>query len=1608
LIPATIKVEKRRLFFARTLFTLLFIFLAAALFAQPRASFSADTSRGCAPLVVHFTDQSTGTPTSWRWDLGNGNTSFTQNPAATYFSPGTYTVKLVVTNALGADSVVKTNYVTAYASPTIDFSASQTTGCFPLTVQFTDLSDPGGGNASSWLWDFGDGTLDSVKNPSHTYINIGNYNVSLRIKNANGCENTLTRPAYIRITSGTLADFNFTAPNSCRPPTTIIFTNQSTGVGTLSYNWQFGDGGASTQASPSHTYNTSGNYTVTLIVKNSFGCTDTITKNNAIIIGTVTASFNAPAQICAGKVFTINNTSSPAPTGAAWTFGDNTSSSQLNPSKVYAVPGNYSIKLVGDFGACKDSIVKSITVLDKPLADFNTIDTNSCKAPFTVSFNAAITNSVSHQWFFGDGNTSSEANPKHTYSGFGAYDVILVTTNGMGCTDTVVKKKYIQITRPRVSITNLPWEGCVPYTFQPVINVLTNDVLTGYQWDFGDGNSSLLPQPSNKYDKPGTYTIKLVYTTDGGCTDSTVVPGAIRIGELPIPNFTALPPVTCAFLPVQFTNTSTGAVGDEWLWDFGDGTTSNLQNPSHFYSDTGRFTIKLVVSSNGCKSALTIRNMVYIQPPIARFFDSSSCDSRFTKWFRDRSIEAHSWFWDFGDGITSTLQNPVHTYAAKGNYIVSLTVKNGTCEHTTRRSLKVIYEKAGFSASDTVICKGSGVTFTANNINLQNIIAFNWSFGDGNHAGGNNVVTHIYRQSGKYDVRLIIADINGCADSLMKPAYIRADGPTANFSTAAPAVCTNTVILFTDASASDGTHPLVKWIWNYDDGKKDTLSAPPFQHSYTNAGNYNVKLNVIDSKGCIDSVTKFSAVLISKPAPVFLSPDSLSCANKPIRFLNQTTSNTPTSYLWRFGDGQTSTLLQPVHSYNTEGDYSIQLIATDRYGCIDSLTKTKYIRIMNPRAIFTVSDSVVSCPPLVVNFTNQSLNYISYEWHFGDNTQSALNNPLHFYTFPGTYRATLVITSRGGCIDSSFKLITVRGPEGKFTYDNKESCSPSVVNFKGTTKDKATFTWDFGDGDVVSTSDSNISHTYSRIGHYLPKMILVDPQGCRVPNPGPDTIKIFGASAKFLSSQRILCDSGIVNFTDSSQANDPVIQYRWDFGDGHSSSLQNPSHFYTQNGNYPVQLIVTTQRGCKDTADLPLPVRIVQSPLVAITGDTGKCTPAVLQFSGMLLRADTSALTWKWSFGNNTVSSIQHPLAVTYNNAGVYTVRMITTNSSGCADTADKIVQSYPIPVVNAGADVVLCVNNSVKLQASGALQYSWNPVTALSCIGCDNPTAAPLSNTTYYVTGNTQYHCAATDSIAIEVKQPFKIHVSPGDTLCMGESHQLQANGADLYAWTPSVGLSNNQVSNPVSRPTRSVTYQVIGRDDHNCFYDTAYVPVVVYPYPTIDLGADKTIQVGTSVQLNPVASNDIIYYKWRPANWLSCVTCPNPIASPKQTTVYTVDVLNQGGCASSDKITLFVFCDNANLFMPNTFSPNGDGSNDYFYPRGRGLFSVKSLRIFNRWGEVIFQRDSFNPNEELKGWDGTHKGKPASQDVYVYSIEVICENKSILTYGGNVALVR
>ena len=423
------------------------------------------------------------------------------------------------------------------------------------------------------------------------------------------------------------------------------------------------------------------------------------------------------------------------------------------------------------------------------------------------------------------------------------------------------------------------------------------------------------------------------------------------------------------------------------------------------------------------------------------------------------------------------------------------------------------------------------------------------------------------------------------------------------------------------------------------------------------------------------------------------------------------------------------------------------------------------------------------------------------------------------------------------------------------------------------------------------------------------------------------------------------------------------------------------------------------------TASISGPVTVClggPSPTVTFTGANG--TPPYT-FTYNINGGASQIIT---TTTGNSVS-----ISVPDNIAGLFNYLMVSVKDASitaCSNpqSASALITIHPTPIVSAGSDRNLCKGSSVQLNATGAAQYSWTPATGLSCTNCPNPVANPIDTIQYIVQGTSAFGCVAQDTIKLTLIKPFPMQASPSDTICQGNFVVLNASGADHYIWTPPVGLTRSDIASPRAAPTTTTTYQVVGYDGFNCFSDTAYIKITVGPKPTVDAGADLNLATGDIVTLHPITTNGpITQWLWEPSAGLSCNTCPNPVLTIHDNTSYWLTVTNQFNCVAKDAINIVTFCKSAQVFIPNAFTPDGDRLNDVLMVRGKGI-RVNYFRIFNRWGELVFEKKDFDPNDPRYGWDGRVRGIPASPDVFVYTAEVICDNNVVQIYKGNTTILK
>lgn len=644
---------------------------------------------------------------------------------------------------------------------------------------------------------------DSVKLPAPSNI-TGVYTYSLvSVQDANAAACTHPQTGNVIITVNTKPNAAFSCPKVCNTNATQFSDSSTTALGTLStWAWDFGDGSALNNAqSPSHTYAAGGLHTVTLIVTNSFACTDTMIRTAQVYYNPVVSFTHS--NVCLGDTMRFTNTSTvPSPasiSGYLWVFGDGSATNNsVNPIHYYSAPNTFNITLVATTAdGCSGVINAPVKTFDAPVSAFTL--TNTClfdTAKFiNISVNPTIVDAsgvISNwSWNFGDGSplNTSVLSPQHLYHLPGNYPVTLIThSSDLGCPDTV-KHTITVFPMPaaKFSFTNVCLNKIM--NFNDSSTVSGGNTITNWAWTFGDGGPVITVQnPSYTYQNPGTYGVTLIAKTNNGCKDT--VQKSVVVHPLPHINFSA--PNACDGTSIQYTNLCTITPTDtihSYSWNFGDGSPRVPNpNPSHLYAGYGSYPVKLTAVSNfGCVDSIT-KNSIVNPNPVVKFgaSDTVGCEP-FCIAFQDLSTNPVDsnvfWQWTFGDlSAVSTSHNPHHCYKndsvfAPNSFNVTLTVTSdsGCYSLKTKNNYITVYPKpvAAFSAApktETIINPVISFKDASTGTNF-----WNWNFGDSDTSTIHNTPPHTYKDTGTFKITLIASTIYNCTDTAYQSITIEPD-----------------------------------------------------------------------------------------------------------------------------------------------------------------------------------------------------------------------------------------------------------------------------------------------------------------------------------------------------------------------------------------------------------------------------------------------------------------------------------------------------------------------------------------------------------------------------------------------------------------------------------------------------------------------------------------------------------------------------------------------------------------------------------------------------------------------------------------------------------------
>lgn len=713
--------------------------------------------------------------------------------------------------------------------------------------------------------------------------------------------------------------------------------------------------------------------------------------------------------------------------------------------------------------------------------------------------------------------------------------------------------------------------------------------------------------------------------------------GACGIPLPPVADFDADPTEGCTPLVVNYDDQSLNTP-TSWSWSFEGGTpaTSSNQNPTVTYNTAGSFNVTLTATNAQGSNSITFTNYIIVNEDPFADFDYSI--DEFEVDFQNLSSNGTSYFWDFGDGGTSTLNNPLHIYGEDGTYTVSLTVTNECGSDTYTQIIVIITVPTAFFSSDIVEgCEPIEVQFY--NLSSENAEFYEWTFPGGSPPTSTQFEpTILYEIPGTYNVTLNVFNEAGEDIQTVNNYITVLPQPNAEFS-----YTTNGLQVIFNSLGSFGD----TYLWNFGDGGISTNPNPV--HTYASSGVYQVSLTVTND--CGSNTLQQTVTVTGAPEALFTSSTQYGCAPLVVQYTNQSGGD-PTSFAWIFEGGSpgTSNQANPVVTYNTPGLYDVQLTVTNSTGN-DVLLLTEYIEVEFP----TTSGFNFFVNGLQTSFTNQSINSTGSSWNFGDGFTSNETNPVHEYLADGVYTVTLI--SAGVCgPDTSTAQVTIQTPpQAEFSYQQSGDCIPVNVTFTNESSPNATsFAWSFPGGNPSASNLENPSVTYNSAGTYDVTLIAYSGGGSDTSTwNGLVTVGSVPEAAFLLST-----DQTTVIFDNESLG---AESYFWSFGDGQTSTETNPVHDYGAFGTYTVNLISTNTCG-SDTMVIVIELSTVPNAFFGYSDHTG-CAPFEVSF---IDQSQNNPTSWSWVFtgGNPATSTLQNPTVV-YNLPGSYSVSLQATNGQG-------------------------------------------------------------------------------------------------------------------------------------------------------------------------------------------------------------------------------------------------------------------------------------------------------------------------------------------------------
>jgi gliding motility-associated-like protein len=853
------------------------------------------------------------------------------------------------------------------------------------------------------------------------------------------------------------------------------------------------------------------------------------------------------------------------------------------------------------------------------------------------------------------------------------------------------------------------------------------------------------------------------------------------------------------------------------------------------------------------------------------------------------------------------------------------------------------------SATDS-LCTGSSATV---NVNVSDVkTAENWSLiysingvnqaaVTGRGPGNFNFTTPALTTIGNNVIRLVsvtnTSSTPNCSSTLTDSITVRVDDNTV----AGTLTTNNNKGCYNSNSGTltlaGNTGRVIRWESSEDNGQTwSTLSNSANTLDFLNLLRTTTYRVLVKNGACAAVYSNAVTITIIPEPMAVISGSPEVCTGTTAQFL-VTVSNVANGESWSLtytengvtktltGTGSgTFTLTTGVLNYTSSPStvtIDLQSVTNVTQGCTNGNLSSSAVGRITPRPVVSYTQSN-ECADSSANFASTSTipegSIVSYHWTFGDGNSSGNSNAINVYDNAGVYTVKLIATSDNGCKDSATSSITIfSNPVANFDLNN--SCLNTDASFASTSTVVASpgastinsYNWTFGDGRTSTTQNPTIR--YNNSGTYDVSLTVSTNNGCT--DVITKQITIYPVpNANFIASEP--CENGAMNFTNTTNVDDGTSTYEWDFAGQGNSTDADPAFTFTGFGSFNVELIATSNFGCKDTF-----IRtVVVNPLP--TADFSVADVCIGQASNFVNASSvpTGSITEHyWNLGDTTFDGLINPTHI-YANAGTYNATLRVVTDKGCEASVTKPVVVNPLPVV--------------VITPNGALDF------------CDG------------------------DSVSLTVSNGINT----------GLRSQNWSTGETTVSITAKTGGF----------------YNVRITDLNGCENEDS-IEVIVYANPIADAGRDTAIDKGASVQLDGSGG---LTYSWTPTTYLDNPNIPNPLASRmEQTTTYVLTVVDINGCTDDDSVTVTVL-DRFNLKVYNLVTPNGDGANDTWWIENIWAYPDAEVVIVNRYGMEVFRTTGYQND-----WDGKYNGNELPDGAYYYIITVPGSDK---VYKGAINLVR